>query len=372
MKSTGRIVAALLLTALLPLFFALPSASAGGGTEVWVNNVYLSSISPYWKNGNAPASASDWNAYLNAATATLTLKDASIDTLSGTSIDAFYRALVYADGNLTVVLEGDNQFQYTGSDPGSIVGIYATGSLTVNGSGSATMGLTQTGNERVQAIYSTNMLTIAGGSYNFELVSPYAAFGFVSDTGILFSGGMAVVDAQGAYPRVFAAGASTLRITGGLIKGTANSTGGNAIAITADTLYLEGGEGYFRATGDGFSYGLMVGVLTLYVTGGEFIIAGATKAIYPVISSDLLITGRAAYVSEIIGGVGASLFITLRNTTQTVPLSSFSPYRYVHFVADAAMPQTGDRTMPWLWVGIALFATLGAAALVLKLRKSAV
>jgi len=371
MKKTNRLFAAFLLVAFLVLSFALPSASAGGGTEVWVNNVYLTSGSPYWKNGNAPASAGDWNAYFNVATATLTLNNAEIDTLSDTTVDAAYQALVYADGPITVVLEGNNAFQFNGTANSTIAGIYASGALTVNGSGGAVMKIQTTSNISAYGIYGDGVLTIENGTLDMGIKTIFMAIGFGSNSGILFAGGMAIVGANGSYSRIFVVESGTLRITGGAIKGLATAAGGNAIALMALTIYLEGGEGVLRATEDESGYGILVGVNTMYVTGGDFIIAGTTSVVYPELPGDLLITGRAAYASESFGGAGESLFIALRNTTQTVPLSSLRPYRHVRFVADTVMPQTGDYTMPWLWAGLALFAMLGAAALVLKMRRRA-
>ena len=44
------------------------------------------------------------------------MKDAAIDTLSGLSVNAAYRGLVYANGDLTIVRNGHSSLRFTGHD----------------------------------------------------------------------------------------------------------------------------------------------------------------------------------------------------------------------------------------------------------------
>lgn len=365
-KRTGRKLLVLVLAWFISGCFGLPAASANGGTEVWVNNVWLNSASPYWKNGNATASADDWNAYFNAAASTLTLKNAIVNTPSDTTVDAATQALVYVDGDITVVLEGDCVLSYAGAYGIKIAGIYASGTLTVTGGGSLSMQITATANQNVMGFTGTNALTVEGGALDLLLTSSFATAAFVSGNTILFSGGSAVAVCDGLFARVFNVSGGTLRITGGAVKGIARSTGqGNAIAVLATSAYLEGGQAFLIATASEIAYGFLVGEFTLVVTGGDFATSGTTNAVYPLTGGNLLLTGRSIYGSESRTGSGLRLILPGRSTMQTVPLSDLSAYRYLWFTADAEIPRTGDGSMPWLWAGIALL-TLGLGGWIAK------
>lgn len=369
MKRWSRKSAALVLVLLLALCAVVPVASAGGGTVVYVNNIFLSSSSPYWKNGNAPASAGDWNAYFNVAANTLTLRDAVINTPSDSTVDTGTQALVYADGNVTVVLEGNCELSYTGADGHQIAGIYSNGTLTVKGSGSAILRIATTANQSVVGFAGSDGLTVEGGTLDILLTSSDATAAFASGSTILFSGGSVVAVCYGSIAYVVNVIAGTFRMTGGSVKAIAQSLSNYAIAVQATSAYLEGGEGFFKASASEMAFGFLVGEFTLIVTGGEFAASGTTYAAYPTTGSNLLLTGRSVYGSENSTGSGMRLILPGRSTTQTVSLSDLSPYRYLWFTADAAMPQTGDAQTPWLWAGLMLCALLGAAALILRLRK---
>ena len=373
MNAAIRFLSAVLCLALLALCCALPVASAGGGADVWVNNVWLNSVSPYWKNGNAPASAGDWNAFYDAASSTLTLKDAVINTLSDPTVDSMYQALVYADGNLTVLLEGNCDLSYDGSGGSNIIGIFASGTLTVSGNGGATIRITAADNQTVQGLCGKNALTVKGGALDLLLTSSTTTSGFASDNAILFSGGSAVAICNGLYARVFSVAYGTLRITGGGLKAIARApSAGYAIAVMATSAYLEGGEGILQAAGGEVAYGFLVGEFTLIVTGGNFAVSGTTAAVYPMLFSNLQLTRSSMYGSENSTGIGLRLLLPGRSTMQAVPLSGLSSYRYLRFTADTEMPRTGDSSMPGLWAGIALCAlTLGGwiCAKAVRLRR---
>ena len=95
--------------------------------EIRLNDKILNAFYPYLKNDESYGSSSDYNAYYNAATETLTLKN--YDRSGNQTIFGHIHAEA---GDLTIVLEGTNTI---GS--GNI--IVANGKLTVNGIGSLTL-----------------------------------------------------------------------------------------------------------------------------------------------------------------------------------------------------------------------------------------
>ncbi len=103
MKKYGLLYTGLILALLAALFLVPASASAAGATSVVVEGQILDASTPYWKNGNLPASKDDWNAWFDASSSTLTLKDADLEIL--VSIGAGVMALA----DLTVMLLGGKQ-----------------------------------------------------------------------------------------------------------------------------------------------------------------------------------------------------------------------------------------------------------------------
>lgn len=103
---------------------------------VWVDGVWLSSEAPYWKNGDTTASntAEDYNAYFDAATGTLTLKDAVV---TGVEADGD-NVGIYAEDCLTVTLEGRSTVIGGTAADGQSFGVYNDKILTINGSGTLT------------------------------------------------------------------------------------------------------------------------------------------------------------------------------------------------------------------------------------------
>ncbi len=107
---------------LLMLCLMLPVKSlATPASEVWVNGVEVSA------GGTVPGVQYD------AANGILTLTDA---TLTQTHEYAFHDAVIHANGDLTIVLVGDNTIRASGTAVAFLDGIYCEGSVTFEGSGS--------------------------------------------------------------------------------------------------------------------------------------------------------------------------------------------------------------------------------------------
>ncbi len=186
MNRAQSLLTALMLTAIVALCFFAPSALAAGSTEVWVNGVKLDAGNPYWKNGNAAASAADWNAHFDVSTATLTLKDAKLDTTYNTG----YHSLVFAPEDAGIVFLGRNEFAYTSAASDITVGVYVRGDMTINGDGSADFRLRAAdAGAQAAAIYGDGMVTMYGGNITADIRAGFVAVGMRGASGILYAGG---------------------------------------------------------------------------------------------------------------------------------------------------------------------------------------
>ena len=126
----GTLLALAMLLTLLPATaLAAPAGPYVAGTEL--------TGADYWKNDGSGgitadgASENDYNVYYDGS-GTLTLKGASISNFHSFSVSSSSSsAVIYADGDLNLVLEADNDI-----DGAAANGIYTTGGLTISGSGS--------------------------------------------------------------------------------------------------------------------------------------------------------------------------------------------------------------------------------------------
>ena len=161
-KKTSRISLTIILMMVFTLVMITTAYAGSGGAEVYVNNTRLSASKPYWKNRNAPASASDWNAHFDAETATLTLKNAVMDTAYATPEGD---TLVRASGALNLVPEGTNTLHRTGSQEGSTFGVYSADDLTIRGSGTLDiLAKDSVSTGTIAAIATNGNLTVQSGT----------------------------------------------------------------------------------------------------------------------------------------------------------------------------------------------------------------
>lgn len=117
---------------LLGLCLPPAAALAAPASEVWVDGVEVS----------APGAAMPEGVQYDAATVTLT--DAA---LTRTHNGSFHDAVIHANGDLTILLVGDNTIEASGGQY-FLDGIYAEGSVTFDGTGSLSVRADGTASEQ--------------------------------------------------------------------------------------------------------------------------------------------------------------------------------------------------------------------------------
>ena len=357
---------------------ALPAAAlAAGADTVWINNYMLDSSAKYWKNDGTAGTPSNYNAYFDSTTSTLTLDEATLTTLyTAPSSDS---ALVYADGDLTVILKYDSSLTYHGTSLYDIRGIWATGTLTLSGTGTVDIDLQNNDSSRgfAAGIVSGYDLNVRGGDYDMQIIATDNATGIsvVHDTTI--SGGQIVVHTTGTDGRGISSGGN-VNISGGWIS-TAGANTNVSAGLCGDEIFLRGGDGLFQAGGAFIACGLMFENDTLHVSGGDFVFSGSSCAMNYAGSAPPAydLHGVDTFVSDDVAGLGRWLW-TSKADGELASSGTASPFRYVQFserstqsAASVAAPQTGDTARPWLWAGIALGVVLlaGAGFYILRRRK---
>jgi hypothetical protein len=351
------------------------AALAAGADAVWINNYKLDSSAQYWKNNGTVGTPSDFNAYFDAVTSTLTLDAANLTSLyTAPSGDS---ALVYADGELTVILKNDSSLTCHGTSIYDIRGIWATSTLTLTGTGTANIDLQNDAADRgfAMGIVSGYDLNVQNGDYDMDIMATDQATGIFITHDTVISGGQIKVYTS-AKDGIAINSQGNVDISGGEIDATGSNTG-ISVGMFGDEIFLRGGEGLLQA-GDAFiSCGLMFENNTLHVSGGDFVFSGSNcamsyggtdppsydlRGIDTFVSEDALGLGRWQWKSKTDGELASS--------------ESHSPFRYVQFSekrslhgVSASAPQTGDGTRPWLWAGISVACLLCAAGVVLPVRR---
>lgn len=226
-----------LLTALLGLFGA-GQTWAGNPTNLTVGGTSVLN-GGYWKT-NADgtltadgASADNYNVHYDG-NGTLTLKDA---TIKGTNTIGHVGAGIYAEGDLTIVLEGSSTVKGVQDPNGESQSIRVSGNLTIRGGGSLTAQGADTSDGSSYGIFVTGSFTQQSGSVT-------AIGGNVSGT----------KNSTGLY--VYG---STVTVQGGTLTATGGTTGSGSYGISANgsvtvsdaTVTATGGTGKY-------SYGLYV------------------------------------------------------------------------------------------------------------------
>ncbi len=377
MRITQKTVAAVILASLLSLCFSLPVASALGATEVILNQATLNASTPYWVNGTTAAVAytDSWNAYFDAGTSTLTLRDASVDQYKIIPGYSFVYALIQANGDLAVELTGSSSLTERAGlllVTDNFAGMYTNGILTVQGSGS--LDFVYDGVAQAFAVYSEDNLYWLGGTYRCRRSSGYLC-GLNSRADLLIAGGNITIQGEGAQLRGVTADQGHFRMTGGTVQCRLISLAYDAYALHAITVEITGGNGLFSAIGSNESYGIRHYIGTASITGGCFTFIGEEAAMIcsgEALPPDEPAPGMTVLVSETVDGAGALWWYTsadglLGSIERYIPYSlTPSPFHYIRLCAPA--PQTGDGSRPWLWAGIALLSLLSAAGPAVAVR----
>lgn len=228
-----------LLTALLGLFGA-GHALAGNPTTLTVGGTNALN-GGYWTTDESGtltpdgASADNYNVYYDG-NGTLTLKDA---TINGTDIIGHVGAGIYAEGDLTIVLEGSSTVTGVQDPNGESQSIRVSGNLTIQGDGSLTAQGAGTSSGSSYGVFVIGSFTQQSGSVT-------AIGGDVSgnytSTGLYVYGG--TVTAQDG----------TLTATGGDTSGSSygiSMASSSSVTVGSATVTVTGGTG-------NYSYGLYV------------------------------------------------------------------------------------------------------------------
>ena len=218
-----RFLAALL--AALATALLLPAAAFAESYSLWVNGTEVTS-----ENAGNVLGDSGTVSY-DAATNTLTLNGATINTPNPTSVSSIYSAGIYAEGAIQIQLIGENSI--TISSGQIVAGIHANGVITIGGAGALNV-------------------TASGASIETRAIST----GYTeNEAGIIINGGTVTVDADGTSG-IYAVyvdgsyGASTglparyFKINGGTVELDAQSTQLYSCWATNTKPDLSGYAGY--------------------------------------------------------------------------------------------------------------------------------
>ena len=141
-----------LVLSLMMVLGLMTCAWAATATSVEIgNSVTLGSANPYWKNDGTTASANDYNAYFDAATGILTLKNFVYEGTYG----------INADGNLAINLIGSNTVADTASaTSGRAAVVVMMGDLTITSENNGSLNASSDNNNGISA----NNITIDGAN----------------------------------------------------------------------------------------------------------------------------------------------------------------------------------------------------------------
>lgn len=157
------ICALALVVAMLPpvtASAAAPTTLTVGGTDVLSGSYWLTNADDGTLTDDV-ASAENYNVKYDSATGTLTLKDA---TINGTNTTGHVGAGIYAEGDLTIVLEGSSTVTGVQDPNGESQSIRVSGNLTIQGGGSLTAQGAETSSGSSYGIFVIGSFTQQGGS----------------------------------------------------------------------------------------------------------------------------------------------------------------------------------------------------------------
>ena len=226
-----------LLTALLGLFGA-GQTWAGNPTTLTVGGTNVQS-GGYWTTDESGtltadgASADNYNVHYDG-NGTLTLKDA---TINGTNTIGHVGAGIYAEGDLTIVLEGSSTVKGVQDPNGESQSIRVSENLTIQGGGSLTAQGAETSSGSSYGIFVIGSFTQQGGSVT---ASGGNVSGNYNSTGLYVYG--STVTVQGG----------TLTATGGATdSGSYGISMFSSVTVSDATVTATGGTGKY-------SYGLYI------------------------------------------------------------------------------------------------------------------
>lgn len=234
-----RILSIICALALVVAMLPPVTASAAAPTTLTVGGTNVQS-GGYWKTAESGtltpdgASESDYNVKYDSATGTLTLKDA---TINGTNTIGHVGAGIYAEGDLTIVLEGSSTVKGVQNPYGESQSIRVSGNLTIQGGGSLTAQGADTSEGSSYGIFVTESFTQQGGSVT---ASGGNVSGNYNSTGLYVYG-------------------STVTVQGGTLTATGGTTGSGSYGISMFSSVTVGNATVTATGGSGYeSYGLYI------------------------------------------------------------------------------------------------------------------
>ena len=235
-----------LLTALLGLFGAgqtwagNPTTLTVGGTNVQSGGYWLTNADGTLTSDGA--SADNYNVHYDG-NGTLTLKDA---TIKGTNTIGHVGTGIYAEGDLTIVLEGSSTVTGVQDPNGDSQSIRVSENLTIQGGGSLTAQGAETSSGSSYGIFVIGSFTQQGGSVT---ASGGNVSGNYNSTGLYVYG-------------------STVTVQGGTLTATGGTTGSGSYGISANGSVTVSDATVTATSGSaGYaSYGLYIGSSSPSVT----------------------------------------------------------------------------------------------------------
>jgi len=257
-----------LLTALLGLFGAgqtwagNPTTLTVGGTDVLSGG--------YWTTNAdgtlTEASADNYNVYYDG-NGTLTLKGA---TINGTNTTGHVGAGIYAEGDLTIVLEGTSTVTGVQDPNDESQSIRVSGNLTIQGGGSLTAQGAETSSGSSYGIFVTESFTQQGGSVT---ANGGDVSGSYKSAGLYVSGG-------------------TVTVEGGTLTATGGDTSGSSYGISASGTVTVNDAIVTATAGTGqSSYGLYVSANVSFPTPSVTIFGNGS------------LTARSGTATDTAGGI---------------------------------------------------------------------
>lgn len=223
-----------LLTALLGLFGA-GQTWAGNPTTLTVGSTNVLNGGYWTTNADGTlteASADNYNVYYDG-NGTLTLKGATINGTSSSTVGAG----IYAEGDLTIVLEGSSTVKGVVNPYGESQSIRVSGNLTIRGGGSLTAQGAETSSGSSYGIFVTESFTQQSGSVT-------AIGGDVNGS----------YDSEGLY-----VSDGTVTAQDGTLTATGGDTSGSSYGISASGTVTVGSAAVTATGGSGnASYGLYI------------------------------------------------------------------------------------------------------------------
>ena len=246
-----RILSLFCALALVVAMLPPVTASAANLTKLIVGGTTITS-SGYWTT-NADgtltpdgASADNYNVYYDG-TGTLTLDNA---TINGTDTIGHVGAGIYAEGDLTIVLEGSSTVTGVQDPNGESQSIRVSGNLTIQGDGSLTAQGADTSNGSSYGIFVIGSFTQQGGSvtaiggdvsgsYNSEGLYVYGSTVTVERGTLTATGGNTSGSSYGIYAR------GTVTVNDAIVTatgGSGNASYGLYIDSSSPSVTLSGGS----------------------------------------------------------------------------------------------------------------------------------